>query len=70
MEFKRIQELREDHDQTQKQMADYLRLHRNVYHRYETGEREAPAWVIIKLAEYYNVSADYILGLSDLPERR
>lgn len=70
MEFRRIRDLREDHDKSQKDMADYLHLHRNVYHRYESGEREAPAWVVIQLAEYYHVSTDYIFGLTDDPRRR
>ena len=44
-------------------------MHRSVYRRYESGERETPAWVIVKLAEYYCVSTDYLLGLTDYPER-
>lgn len=42
-------------------------MHRTVYRRYETGEREIPAWALIKLAELYKVSTDYILGLTDDP---
>lgn len=45
-------------------------MHRSVYRRYENGERETPAWVIVKLAEYYRVSTDYLLGLSDDPRSR
>ena len=69
MVFKRIRELREDNDYTQLEMAAYLNLNRNVYWRYETGEREIPVWAVIKLAKLYNVSVDYILELSDNPKR-
>ena len=62
MKIPRLRDLREDSDKTQQQIADYLNMHRNVYRRYESGEREAPAWVVVKLAEYYRVSTDYILG--------
>lgn len=67
MEIKRIRDLREDNDKTQQQIAEVLNMHRSVYRRYENGERETPAWVIVKLAEYYRVSTDYLLGLSDDP---
>ena len=70
MEIKRIRDLREDHDKTQKEIAEILNMHRSVYRRYESGERETPAWVIVKLAEYYRVSTDYLLGLSDDPRKR
>ena len=67
MEVKRMRDLREDHDKTQQQIADYLNMHRSVYRRYESGERETPAWVIVKLAEYYGVSTDYLLECTDNP---
>ena len=70
MEIQRIRDLREDHDKTQKEIAEILNMHRSVYRRYESGERETPAWVIVKLAEYYRVSTDYLLGLSDDPRVR
>ena len=70
MEIKRIRDLREDHDKTQKEISEILNMHRSVYRRYESGERETPAWVIVKLAEYYRVSTDYLLGLSDDPRKR
>ena len=66
MEMKRQRDLREDHDKTQQEIAEVLNMHRSVYRRYENGERETPAWVIVKLAGYYQVSADYLLGLSDV----
>jgi len=67
MEIKRLRDLREDHDKTQQAVADYLHMYRSVYRRYETGERETPAWVVVRLAEYYQVSTDYLLGLTDDP---
>lgn len=64
MKYQRLQDLREDHDLRQQDIADILNCQRNVYRRYESGEREVPVWVIISLAEYYNVSTDYLLGLT------
>ena len=52
------------------EIAEYLNLNRNVYWRYEKGEREIPVWALIKLADYYRVSTDYLLGLTDDPARR
>lgn len=65
MTFRRIRDLREDHDYTQQQLADRLFLKRNVYRRYELGEREIPVWALIQLADIYNTSTDYILGRTD-----
>lgn len=67
MEIKRLRDLREDHDKTQQHIADILNMHRSVYRRYESGERETPAWVVVKLADYYKVSTDYLLGRTDEP---
>ena len=53
MEIKRMRDLREDHDKTQQEIAELLNMHRSVYRRYESGERETPSWVIVKLAQYY-----------------
>ena len=64
MYFQRIKDLREDNDLSQQEVADLLFMQRSVYGRYERGERETPAWIILKLAEHYKVSADYILGLT------
>lgn len=61
----RIENLRIDADKTQQQIADVLVCQREVYRRYEKGEREIPLWAAIKLAEYYNVSLNYLLGISD-----
>jgi len=65
MYFKRIYDLRIDHDMTQQQVADYLLCNRIVYARYERGQREIPVSMLIKLAELYKTTTDYILGLSD-----
>ena len=68
--FKRIYELRIDHDLTQQDIADYLICNRQVYARYERGLREIPVSMLIKLAEYYKTSTDYILGLTDDPKTK
>ena len=68
MEIRRLRDLREDHDKSQKAIAEYLNMHRSVYRRYESGERETPAWVLDKLADYYHVNTDYLLGRTDRPE--
>ena len=65
MVFRRIRDLREDSDKMQIEIADYLNMQRSVYRRYETGEREIPVWAVIKLAQLYHVTTDYLLGLSD-----
>ncbi len=69
MLFPRIRDLREDTDQTQQTIADHLNMHRSVYRRYESGEREIPVWAVIKLAELYQTSTDYLLGLTDDPSK-
>lgn len=65
MYFKRIEDLRQDNDMTQQQVADLLHCQREVYRRYEKGIREIPVSYAIVLARYYNVSVDYLLGVSD-----
>lgn len=67
MYFRRIEDLRVDHDMKIGQVAAYLNLHRNVYSRYEKGTREIPVWALMKLSALYGVSVDYILGLTDDP---
>lgn len=65
MFFQRLADLRIDSDKTQQEIADLLDCKREVYRRYEKGIHEIPVWALIKLAEYYNTSTDYILGLTD-----
>lgn len=60
----RIRDLREDNDLTQKQIADFLHCHQSVYSNYERGKRQIPLYALIKLADYYNVSIDYLVGRS------
>lgn len=67
MYFKRLAELRVDHDKGQKEIASYLNMTRQVYGNYERGDREIPVWALIKLADYYHTSTDYILGRTDNP---
>ncbi|MDD2391986.1 MAG: helix-turn-helix transcriptional regulator [Bacilli bacterium] len=61
MFFKRLKELRNDFDYTQEFVSSYLKIHRVVYSRYETGNREIPISYLIKLSELYDVSIDYIV---------
>lgn len=61
----RIRDLREDHDKTQQEIAEYLGTTQQVYSRYEKGVNEMPIRHLIALCRYYGVSADYILGLKD-----
>lgn len=60
-----MKDLREDAELTQVQVAEILHMHRTTYVRYETGEREIPFNIAILLAQYYNVSLDYIAGLTN-----
>lgn len=63
--IKRMRDLREDSDKTQQQIADVLGTSQTMYARYERGANELPIRHLLKLCEYYGVSADYILGRSD-----
>ena len=65
MKFQRIEDLRIDHDYTQKRIADELGCNREVYRRYEQGIREIPFWMLIRLARFYDCSTDYLLGISN-----
>lgn len=63
--YRRIRDLREDHDLTQKQVADYLGMKQPQYFRYEQGYRDIPTDVLIKLADLYRTSTDYLLNRTD-----
>lgn len=65
MFFKRLGDLRQDNDLTQQQVADILHCQREVYRRYEKGIREIPVSYAIILAKHYDVTVDYLLGVSD-----
>lgn len=62
----RLEDLRTDADKTQKEIAELLGCQREVYRRYEKGIHDIPLWALIQLAGYYQTSADYILGLTDV----
>ncbi len=64
--YKRIRDLREDNDKTQVDIAVYLGITQQQYQLYESGKREIPLRFIIKLADLYNVTLDYITGRSDI----
>lgn len=66
----RMRNLREDNDKTQKQIADVLGTSQTMYSRYERGANEMPIRILLALCEYYGVSADYLLGLTDEKEIR
>ena len=63
--YQRIKDLREDADKTQAEIAKLLNMHLTTYRRYETSEREPPLYFIIELSKLYNVSIDYIAGLTN-----
>lgn len=63
--YKRIYELREDNDLKQREIAKILNCSQRVYSNYERGDLDIPTEVLIKLAKHYDVSTDYILGISD-----
>jgi transcriptional regulator with XRE-family HTH domain len=63
--YRRIRDLREDNDLTQQEVANYLGMKQPQYHRYESGTRDVPTDILIKLAKLYNTSVDYILGLTN-----
>lgn len=65
MYVRRIRELREDHDFTQQQIADYLSTSQTMYARYERGANELPIRHLVALCKLYKVSSDYILGLDN-----
>ena len=64
--YRRIRDLREDHDLLQKDLAKYLQCSQVSYSHYELGKRDIPTDVLIKLAVFYQTSADYLLGLTDV----
>lgn len=65
---KRIRDLREDNDMNQTKVAEYLGMSQTGYSKYETGENDIPTSVLIKLADLYNVSVDYILNRTNNPK--
>ncbi|MBP1574374.1 MAG: helix-turn-helix transcriptional regulator [Oscillospiraceae bacterium] len=68
MQYKNLRSIREDNDIKQKDVAKYLNVSQNTYSQYENGIISLTAEVLIKLAEYYNVSIDYLLNRTDNPK--
>ena len=66
--YPRLRALREDNDFSQKKLAEMLDMSQTGYSKYETGENDVPVSVLVRLAEIYNTSVDYLLDLTD--ERR
>lgn len=64
--FEKLKEIREDRDYKEKDIAEVLKVAKNTYCNYEKGNRRIPYESIIKLSEFYNVSVDYLLGLTDV----
>ena len=68
--YPRIRDLREDRDLTQTQMGRILSCSQRVYSNYERGDIDIPTQTLIRIAEFYEVSVDYLLGLTDDPRPR
>ena len=69
MAYRRIRDLREDHDWNQTEVARMLNMSQTGYSKYETGENDIPTRVLIRLAEIYHTSIDYLLGQTNNPKR-
>lgn len=67
MKYTRLRDLREDKDLTQTQLVTLLQIPKTTYTNYEQGKRELPLALAVRLAEFYNVSLDYIAGLIQYP---
>jgi len=65
--YRRIRDLREAKDLTQKELSKILNCSQQVYSNYELGQRDIPTDILIALSRFYGVSVDYILGLTDYP---
>lgn len=69
MAYTKIRDLREDRDLNQTQIAEMLGMSQTGYSKYETGENDVPTEVLIKLADFYGVSIDFLLGQTNNPKR-
>lgn len=65
--YRRLRDLREDADLTQEQLVKILGIHKTTYTNYEQGKREIPFELVIRIAKLYNVSLDYIAGITNHP---
>ena len=70
MTIRRIRDLREDSDKKQIELAKYLNIDQSTYSDYETGKINIPLEQLIKIADFYNVSLDYLVGRDDVPNRK
>ena len=70
MAYRRLKDLREDHDLTQAELAGILNISQRGYSHYVTGNNDIPTEILIKLANYYNVSIDYILERTNQKEHK
>ena len=68
LKYERIRDLREDNDYTQEKIGKEINVPQRTYAYYESGERMVPPHVLVALADFYNVSVDYILGRTDNPK--
>ena len=68
MKFQCIQDLRTDADLSQKQLSEILHISQRSYSHYETGSRNIPVEMLIRLANYYDISVDYLVGRTDKKE--
>lgn len=66
--YPRLRYMREDHDLSQKKLASLLSMSQTGYSKYETGENDVPTHVLLRLAEFYGTSTDYLLGRTDVRE--
>lgn len=66
--YRRIRDMREDKDLNQTKVAQYLGMSQTGYSKYETGENDIPTAILIKLADFYDVSVDYLLDRTDNPK--
>ena len=67
--YQRLRDLREDRDKKQEDIAQVLEISRQQYQLYESGKRELPMHHFITLSKYYNISLDYLAGLTDTPKK-
>ena len=67
--YSRLRDLREDRDLKQRELADYLHCSQQVYSNYELGQRDIPTDILIRLSQFYHVSVDYMLGLTNNPKQ-
>ena len=67
--YQRLRDLREDHDLSQRKLAEMIGMSQTGYSKYETGENDIPTNILIKLSRIYNVSIDYLLGETNNPRK-